>query len=155
MIEIEIPGREALSIAHVALDFNGTIALDGALVPGVAERLLALSALAEVHVLTADTFGTAARECAGTRAQLETFPSGAAAVQKRAIVEGLSGGVACIGNGFNDAAMFDVADLSIAVVGGEGAWAGLLAHADVVTTTPLDALDLLLNPDRLKATLRW
>ncbi len=155
MIRMEIPGREALSIAHVALDFNGTIALDGVLVPGVAHRLASLSALAGVHVLTADTFGSAARECAGTNALLETFPSGAAAAQKRAIIEGLSGGVACIGNGFNDADMFDAADLSIAVVGGEGAWAGLLAHADVVTTTPLDALDLLLNPDRLKATLRW
>lgn len=155
MIRMEIPGREALSIAHVALDFNGTIALDGVLVPGVAHRLAALSTLAGVHVLTADTFGSAARECAGTNALLETFPSGAAAAQKRAIVEGLAGGVACIGNGFNDADMFDAAVLSIAVVGGEGAWAGLLAHADVVTTTPLDALDLLLNPDRLKATLRW
>ncbi len=155
MIRIEVPGRESFSIAHVALDFNGTIALDGALMPGVAERLLALSAIAEVHVLTADTFGSAARECTGTNAKLETFPSGAAAAQKRAIVDGLAGGVACVGNGFNDADMFDAADLSIAVVGGEGAWAGLLAHADIVTTSPIDALDLLLNPGRLKATLRW
>ncbi len=154
-MRLEIPGREALSISHLALDFNGTVAYDGALVPGVADRLLALSALMQVHVLTADTFGTAARECAGTHAMLETFPSGAAAAQKRAIVEGLSGGVACVGNGFNDAAMFDAADLSIAVIGGEGAWAGLLARADIVTTGPLDALDLLLHPDRLKATLRW
>lgn len=155
MIEISIPGREGLSIAHVAIDFNGTVALDGSLEPQVAFRLRSLAGRAQVHILTADTFGTAARECAGTGVELATFPTGQASEAKRAIVAGLTGGVACIGNGFNDADMFDAADLSIAVIGGEGAWAGLLAHADVVTASATSALDLLLHPDRLKATLRW
>lgn len=152
---LSIPGREDLPVSHVAIDFNGTVACDGSLEPGVAERLRKIAACAQVHVLTADTFGTAARECAGTGAVLETFPTGPAAAAKLSIVEGLEGGVVCIGNGFNDAAMFEAADLSIAVIGGEGAWAGLMPRADVVVTSAVAALDLLLRPDRLKATLRW
>ena len=50
--------------------------------------------------------------------------------------------------------MFDQADLSVAVIEKEGLYAGLLNHADVVTTSILDALDLLLHTDRLRATLR-
>lgn len=155
MIKIEIPGRDDLLISHVAIDFNGTVALDGVLGSTVAKRLEALSSCVDVHILTADTFGTAARECAGTGVEFATFPTGKASEAKRAIVEGLAGGVACVGNGFNDAEMFDVADLSIAVIGGEGAWAGLIDHADVVVTSPKAAIDLLLSPARLRATLRW
>ena len=155
MITLEIPGRDDLRVSHVVFDFNGTIALDGKLVEGVASRMRKLADMASVHVLTADTFGTAAAECESTGAAVETFPAGAAAPEKRAIVEALAGDVVCIGNGFNDAEMFDAADLSIAILGGEGAWAGLIAHADIVVTDVCDACDLLLNPQRLKATLRW
>ena len=38
MIKIEIPGRETIEIEHVVLDYNGTIALDGRLIAGAAER---------------------------------------------------------------------------------------------------------------------
>jgi soluble P-type ATPase len=64
------------------------------------------------------------------------------------------GEVIAIGNGRNDIPMMEVAGLSIAVVGPEGAAAGLLGPADIVTRDILDALDLITNPLRLKATLR-
>jgi soluble P-type ATPase len=50
--------------------------------------------------------------------------------------------------------MMEVAGLSVAVVGPEGAAGALLGAADVVTRDIVDALDLLANPLRLKATLR-
>ena len=59
-----------------------------------------------------------------------------------------------IGNGRNDVAMFKAATLSIAVVGPEGAAAVAVRSADVVCLNIHDALDLLMNPLRLKATLR-
>ena len=44
MIEVKIPGREkALRIQTVALDYNGTIAADGVLLPAAAERIRELS----------------------------------------------------------------------------------------------------------------
>lgn len=50
--------------------------------------------------------------------------------------------------------MFDAAELAVAVLGREGMCAQLLAHADVLVTSPEDALDLLLKVNRLRATLR-
>jgi soluble P-type ATPase len=59
VISVDIPGRERLEIAHLALDLNGTLATDGHVPHEVAERIQTLASLVQVHVLTADTFGTA------------------------------------------------------------------------------------------------
>lgn len=154
MLHIDIPGRGCLDIAHLALDYNGTIALDGQLLAALRPCLLALARQIELHVLTADTHGTAAAQCAGLPMAVHVFPQAGAAEHKAAIIKGLPGGVACMGNGFNDIPMFRSADLSIAVVGQEGACGALLAAADVVVHDPAHGLELLLKPDRLRATLR-
>lgn len=62
MLTIDIPGRGALGIAHVVCDYNGTIAVDGRLVNGVAQRVRRIAEFAQVSVLTADTFGTVRAE---------------------------------------------------------------------------------------------
>ena len=59
MIEIDIPGFKILRLNHLVLDYNGTIACDGKLLPGVKEGLSALAEVLSIHVLTADTFGRA------------------------------------------------------------------------------------------------
>ena len=41
------------------MDYNGTIACDGELLPGVKEGLIALVDDIGIHVLTVDTFGQA------------------------------------------------------------------------------------------------
>jgi soluble P-type ATPase len=61
---------------------------------------------------------------------------------------------AAIGNGRNDALMLKQAALGIAVVQTEGAATAALLAAEIVTPGIIDALDLLIHPDRLKATLR-
>jgi len=63
-------------------------------------------------------------------------------------------GVVAIGNGANDAGMLEAAALSIAVIECEGASGEAIAAADVVVVGVANALDLLLNPRRLIATLR-
>lgn len=155
MIKIEIPGREApLAIRSVVLDYNGTIARDGILLPAAAERIGQLQGLADLYVLTADTYGTVQRQCQGLGVTVRTFPRAGAAMCKAQIVRELGGGVCAVGNGFNDIQMFDTAELAVAVLEKEGMCAALLAHADVLVPSPEDALDLLLRPDRLRATLR-
>lgn len=154
MIEIEIPGRELLQIKNVVLDYNGTIAVDGQLSEGVEERISQLKELVQVYVLTADTYGTVRKQCEPLGVTVMTFAREGASACKEEIVKGLEGGTVCLGNGFNDIRMFDAARLSIAVLGGEGMCAALLSHASVVVTSVLDGLDLLLKPDRLRATLR-
>ena len=38
-IAIELPDRSALALSHLLLDFTGTLARDGILIPGVAPRI--------------------------------------------------------------------------------------------------------------------
>ncbi len=57
MIELNIPGRGNFSIEHLVMDVNGTLAVDGSLLDGVARRIAALRDRLEIHLLTADTHG--------------------------------------------------------------------------------------------------
>jgi len=154
MLTIQIPGREAFSISHLILDYNGTIALDGEIIPEIAPRLEALAKDLSVYVITADTHGTAARKCQGLPLQVLTFPTTQVGRIKAEKARELTGGVACIGNGFNDIQMADACDLSICVMGKEGCCSSLISHTDITVTSIEDALDLLLRPARLRATLR-
>lgn len=154
MLTINIPGRETVTLSHLVLDYNGTIAEDGAIIADIDWRLEKLSRLLQIYVITADTHGTAAARCAGLPLEVKTFPTTEVGKIKAAAVRALSGGVATIGNGFNDIQMSEAADLSICVIGPEGCCGALLRSADVVVTSIHDALDLLLKTDRLRATLR-
>lgn len=154
MIKIQIPGREELVLSHLVLDYNGTIAEDGNIIEGIRPRLAQLSQNLSIYVITADTHGTAAKKCEGLPLQVLTFPTTQVGKIKAEEVQKLSGGVVTIGNGFNDIQMSDAADLSICVMGEEGCCSALIAHTDVTVTSIESALDLLLIPSRLRATLR-
>lgn len=155
MIALDVPGFGALRLEHLAVDFNGTLAIDGKLLPGVSERLGALSAGLAIHVVTADTHGTAARSLAGLPCSLDVLSaSGQAEVKRRFVVALGADRVVAIGNGRNDRLMLAAAALGIAVVQAEGAAAATLAAGDLVAPTIADALDLLIHPLRLLASLR-
>ena len=148
---VELPGGP-LAFTDLVLDYTGTLSLDGGLLPEVEERLRRLAEHLRITVLTADTFGTAAAQLQGLPVSVGVIRDGR---EKARIVESMRAAtVVAIGNGRNDVPMMKVAGLSVAVVGPEGAAGSLLAAADVVTRDILDALDLLANPLRLKATLR-
>jgi soluble P-type ATPase len=155
MIDIDIPGRPPLRLATALVDFNGTLARDGRLIDGVAERLRALSASIDVRVVTGDTTGTAREALAGLPVGVDIMPYDDQEQAKRAAIERLDpGATVAIGNGRNDRALARRAALSIAVIGPEGCALDVLLHADVVCGSIAEALDLLLVPRRLVATLR-
>lgn len=154
MLKINIPGREEMTLSHLILDYNGTIAEDGAIIESIRHRLESLSRDLSIYVITADTHGTAAQRCAGLPLQVLTFPTTQVGEIKAAEARKMEGGVVTIGNGFNDIQMSDAADLSICVMGKEGCCGALLSRCDVVVTSIEDALDLLCKPNRLRATLR-
>lgn len=155
MLQIDIPDFAPLRLEHLVLDYNGTLALDGELLPGVKERLERLALQLAIHVVTGDTFGKARSGLAGVACEVSILPPHAQSEAKRAYVERL-GTSACvsIGNGRNDRLMLEAAALAIAVAQREGAYAETLMAADVVTPSIHDALDLLIHPQRLVATLR-
>ncbi len=155
MFDLDIPGFGRLSLNHLVLDFNGTLARDGALIPGVAERLAALSQVLTVRVVTADTFGTVRIVLAGLPLTVEVLKPGAEDQAKLALVEGLgAASCAAMGNGRNDRLMVQAAGLGMAVLGPEGASPATLAAATVTVPHVCVGLDLLLHPKRLLATLR-
>jgi len=152
---IHIPGRESLDIRVIVFDYNGTLATDGRLSESVKARLTELSQTYELYVLTADTYGSAANECAGLPVVLKTFDrAGAAAFKAQVIGELNPTHCACFGNGFNDMAMFEKAALAVGVLGDEGIFAGLVNQSDILVKSIEDGLDLFLNNKRMCATLR-
>lgn len=150
-IAVDIPGARKLHLDHLVCDFNGTLATDGKLIAGVAARLRRLARAVDIVVMTADTFGTARSALRALPATVRTVHTG---TDKRRLVDELGGGVVAVGNGRNDVPMFRSATLAIAVVGTEGAVPRLMTAAAVVVRDINDALDLLIEPMRLVATLR-
>lgn len=155
MLEIAVPGAQPSRFDHLVADFNGTLAIDGVLIAGVAEALRGLSARLEIHVVTADTFGQAMQALAGVPCTMTTLPSGGQDKAKLRYIERLGAAhCACIGNGRNDRLMLAAAGLGIAVMQGEGAAVETLLSARIAVPDIGAALGLLLNPTRLIATLR-
>jgi len=155
MLEINIPGARPLRLTHLILDYNGTMACDGSLLPGVAERLIILANHLEIHIVTADTFGSVRAQVADLPVQLTVIPLNNQAQAKADYLEAIGpANSVAVGNGRNDALMLQQAALGIAVMQTEGAAMEALMAAEVVTSGIIDALNLLIYPDRLKATLR-
>jgi soluble P-type ATPase len=151
-LEIAIPGERPVVLSHVVLDFNGTLAQDGNLRPGVASRLRPLARRLRITVATADTFGKVRSALKGLPVAVEIVAAGP---DKLRLLKRLGPArVAVIGNGRNDVPMMREAALSIAVVGPEGAAGEAVLAADILVRDIRDGLDLLLRPLRLKATYR-
>ena len=155
MITIEIPGRNRLKLEHLVMDFNGTVAVNGELIPGLAEKLILISKKIKVHILTADTFGTARKALEGLDLIVSLVEKENQSASKSDYITGLDEKkVVAIGNGLNDNLMLKKAALGIVVIEGEGASFVSIQNADIVSKSIHDALDLLIYPLRITATLR-
>ncbi|MHB0977035.1 MAG: HAD family hydrolase [Candidatus Aquicultorales bacterium] len=156
MIEIIVPGRDRLAISFAVFDVNGTVAEDGVISPETASLLRSLAAEVEVHLLTADTYGTIAPQVETLPVTLHIIRPPGEREQKADIVYKFGASkTAVFGNGANDLGMFKEAALSVAVLSKEGCFAKLLGQADLLVPNPRAAVELLLNPTRIKATLRF
>jgi len=158
MISCSIPGRGTIEIHHLVCDLNGTLALEGELLPGVADALSQLKNEMEIHIISADTFGKLPQVKAVLGESVRHFHTlqvGSEAEQKLEYVEALGASkVVAIGQGTNDRLMLKGAALGVGVVSPEGSALETLLSADIIVPDILRALELFLNPDRLKATLR-
>ena len=159
-ITIDIPGFGKLQISSVLCDYTGTLSFAGKLSPDVKDRLARLAQLVDIHVVTADSFGTAEKELQGlplTCRKLEG--AGEDAQKQRYAMELNPHCLASLGNGNNDRLHMKLVKesggLTIAVDNGEGCAHEALRHANIFVAGAANALDLLLEPTRLRATLRW
>jgi soluble P-type ATPase len=152
MIQIDIPHRGLIRLQHAVFDVNGTLAVDGVPLPGVADLLKELSGHLTIHALTAGTHGNIPMLEKTFGFPLRIISTGE---EKTHYVEQLGpASVIAFGNGVNDIGMLRLAAIGVAVLAGEGVASGALQAADVLVSGPLEAIELLLQPKRLIATLR-
>ena len=155
MIHIAIPGMGSYEVEHLVLDLNGTIALDGRIIEGVEERLEKLRQNLDITVVTADSNKNAARLLGDLPVPIRIIGKAREDDQKLGVLlEKGKNRAVCIGNGRNDVSMLRESAIGICVLGGEGASAEAMVASNLVVPTINDALDLLLKPHRLRATLR-
>ena len=156
MFEIDIPGFGFVRLEHLVSDFTGTLSVDGKLLPGVKEHVNKIAEFLKVYILTADTFGKARAELKGINCEIHILEGKDHDIQKEEYIKQLgAGSVVAFGNGNNDRKMLNAAKIGIAVCLNEGCSKDAIASADVFVISIIDALDLLLHPKRLKATLRF
>lgn len=155
MIELNIPGRGTIQLEHMVCDVNGTLALDGVLFDGVVRDLTNLRGRLELHLLTADTHGRQQIIDEQLNLKAVRVKPGEEAEQKAAYVEILGAEhVVAIGQGANDTAMLKTASLGICVFSPEGVAVETMTAADLVTPDIHSALELLIKPLRIVASLR-
>jgi soluble P-type ATPase len=154
MINIEIPGWGKFPVGHLVLDLNGTFSLDGRIIQGVKRRMNHIAEKLDIHILTADTFGQAVEICSELPVTLHIIQEENQVEAKRKYLSELPLNCIAVGNGRNDAGMLADATIGIVVIGPEGASSEAVRAADAVVTNINDALDLVIYPERLKATLR-
>ena len=95
-VDLELPAGTR-PFHTLVLDFTGTLSLDGALLPGVARRLVALSRSVTIAVLTADTFGTAGKALRELPVEIRLIGDG---IEKAEAVAAMGPkGVVAVGNG--------------------------------------------------------
>jgi soluble P-type ATPase len=152
MVTFAIPNRAPLEVAHVLMDVNGTLTNRGVLIQEVAPLVRRLREMLEVHLLSADTFGSLAVVASTLGVRAEVAQDGDEKVEY--VLRLGPDGCVAIGNGANDEGMVREAALGIAVIGPEGAAAATVAAADIVCRSISEALSLLLDEEALAATLR-
>ncbi len=156
MFELEIPGFGKVSLRHLVTDYTGTLSVDGKLLPGLRERINKVAEILEIHVLTADTFGKAREELEGLRVKVKVLDGEDHDLKKAQYVRELGPeSVMALGNGNNDRLMLKEAKIGVAICLDEGCSVEALVNAKILVKSALDALDLILQPKRLKATLRF
>jgi soluble P-type ATPase len=156
MLEIDIPGFGMVKLRHLVSDFTGTLSVDGELLPGIKKRLQRIAKFLQIHILTSDTFGTAKAQLKGVKCSIHILDGKDHDLQKERYVLSLGAqSVVAIGNGNNDRKMLKASGLGIAVTEGEGCAIDALMAANIHVRSAKEGLDLLLNPKRCKATLRY
>ena len=155
MVHYNIPGFGRADIEHVIFDYNGTIAVDGKLIPGVAQGIETWAGKLTFHVITADTFGFVKNELADLDVKLTIISKNSQDEKKYEYLQSLGPEKSiCVGNGMNDARMLKAACIGICILGREGLATNSLTSSDLVIYDILDLFEYFKTPQRLIASLR-
>ena len=152
---IDIPNYKTLTLTDIVLDYNGTIAKDGELIDIIKPILKQLTSMYNVHIITADTFGSVAEQMKSFDLTIKVLETKHHTQEKQDYIKSIgSQNCVSVGNGNNDELMIEEAEIGIALLGDEGCSAKTLQKSNIVCKSIQSALELFLNTKRLIATLR-
>jgi len=155
MIEFEVPGIKKFELTNLVLDYNGTIAYHGEPIPGIVDLLNEVGKKLKIYIVTADTYGKIKDFQDALNCEVHIIPPYDQDKLKAEFVEILGAdNTVAFGNGSNDSKMVKVAAIGITVIGKEGASSQTIQDSDIVCLSIEDALNLLLYPESIIATLR-
>lgn len=154
MISIQRPGQAALEIDTLLIDLEGTLAADGRIHPKAKDKINLLSKRVKIYLLLKDRREKIEERLRKVKAERIYLEAGGSTQGKLDLLRKLvPERTAAIGNGVDDALLFEEAGFAICVIGKEGASGEALKRADLVVTDILNGLDFLLKPLRQEATL--
>jgi len=151
-MNIDIPGVLSFDLKHVFIDYNGTVAHEGNLLPGILKQIETLSSFYKLHILTGDTYGTVRTLL--TDESIDVILA-YTAKEKLSVIKGFNPSECiCIGNGSIDALMLKESAVGICVIGKEGCSSKAILNADIVVNNIFDAFSIISHPNQLIATLK-
>jgi soluble P-type ATPase len=155
MIELNIPGQGIFQIEYLVSDVNGTLALDGALLPGVASIIRKLHERIKVYLITIDSHLKQNLIDSQISKKAKIIQKGQDALQKSEFVKHLGAiNDIAIGQEAKDSQMLKTTATGICVLYEEGPFVDTMLSSDLVFPDGLSALKLIQNPLRMVATLR-
>jgi soluble P-type ATPase len=155
MIEVNIPSYKKIYIENVVFDYNGTLAEGGRLIAGIKEKLVDISRLANIYIITADTFGTVEENFKDMDVEVKIISRENGTVDKLNFIRELgSYRTIAVGNGNNDTLMLRESTIGICVIGPEGLATKALLASDIVVKDIRDLFEMIKDISRIIATLR-
>jgi soluble P-type ATPase len=156
---LEIPGFGDRHITTLLSDYDGSLSCGGTVTDQIKRGLTKLAQKVDVHILTADRKVKSKACFGGLPLTIHILSPGDQDVQKRDYLKDFKpADVAVFGNGNNDRLLMQAVKenggLCVAISNGEGCAIDALLNAHLLVHGALEALRVLLEPDRFAATLR-
>jgi len=156
MKHIKIPGFGEFDIEYLILDLNGTLAIDGIISESTYKKLEKLKEDFSIFIVSGDIHGNLNKHSESLGVNHISVKSEVSPGQQKlnfAISLGENNSI-CIGNGNSDVNMIKHAAIGIAVINPEGASLKALSVADIIVLNIDNALECIINTQRIIATLQ-
>jgi len=159
-IDLKIPGFGDRHIQALLSDYDGTLSDCNKVTDDIKARLIRLSEMIDIHILTGDR-KVKRSDCLGSLpVTIHILGEKDQDVQKRDYLDDFHASeVVAFGNGNNDRLLLQAVKtaggLCIAVDNGEGCAVDAILNSHLCIRSSVEALDLLLDPQRCATTLRY
>lgn len=148
-----MPGVGELELNTIIFDLNGTLAVHGKVPQEAFEQIQKLKDIGFTCVLfSGDQRGNAQK--LAQELGIEFISTRDTDAKRQAAQKYPKEHTVAIGNGRIDIGVFENAKVRIGTLQAEGIHTAILPYIDILVPSIIDALDLLLDPDSLAATMR-